>query len=481
MKKLILSIAALLLVLTVCFSVLAESNAPKVYDSLVNLLFATNNVTVTAKAEFSLDGEWFKTAEGTWKQDYSRSFRELTLRAPKADGSERKNGYTILTEDDKLYLMETFTPGIYKAGGTANRQCIFRNTVETEMLINLGRALMANTDLFLGSGALTETAEGQTHLVLGPDTPAVFNAALNEAARFAVKRYFDVDYDIIGKDNGASIYSYSTKTQGLLYAMKEVSVQKVDITAACDANGDLQHVEGNVSLYVSTAADGVHQLDVKLQLDATDRGATMVKKFNPADYQVNLSELDSMSGNGDGYSYEDAGNEEYGYEAPAVSDADLLDDIGFRALQLWSESACDMKSVTSTNLNRHKDEYEIDLTNGNGSIWRTFFKQDGRFSSMRAEPNDWQVEISKYNYDSTPDAETDEKVKSFLMDFLQKATPEVLNSVSDLKAEWTYEANGAVYAQYNEYPLNQQGDGVLLVVRISPNMQIEYYSCTTNC
>ena len=140
-----------------------------------------------------------------------------------------------------------------------------------------------------------------------------------------------------------------------------------------------------------------------------------------------------------------------------------------------------MKSVTNTNLNRHKDEYEIDLMNGNGSIWRTFFKQDGRFSSMQAEPNDWQVEISKYNYDSTPDAETDEKVKSFLMDFLQKATPEVLNSVNDLKAEWTYEANGAVYAQYNEYPLNQQGDGVLLVVRISPNMQIEYYSCTANC
>ena len=481
MKKLILSIAALLLALTVCFTVLAESNAPKVYDSLVNLLFATNNVTVTAKAEFSLDGEWFKTAEGTWKQDFSRSFRELTLRAPKADGSERKNGYTIITEDDKLFLMETFTPGIYKAGGTASRQCIFRNTVETEMLINLGRALMANTDMFLGSGALTENAEGQTHLVLGPDASAVFNAALNEAARFAVKRYFDIDYDIIGKENGASLYSYNTKTQGLLYSMKDVSVQKVDITATCDANGDLQHVEGTVALYVSTAADGVHQLDVKLQLDATDRGATMVKKFNPADYQVNLSELDSMSGNGDGYSYEDAGNEEYGYEAPAVSDADLLDDIGFRALQLWSETACDMKSVTNTNLNRHKDEYEIDLMNGNGSIWRTFFKQDGRFSSMQAEPNDWQVEISKYNYDSTPDAETDEKVKSFLMDFLQKATPEVLNSVNDLKAEWTYEANGAVYAQYNEYPLNQQGDGVLLVVRISPNMQIEYYSCTANC
>lgn len=484
MKKLILCLGALLLALSVCLTVLAESNAPKVYESLVNLLFATNNVTVTAKAEFSLDGEWFKTAEGTWKQDFSRSYRELILRAPKADGSERRNGYTILTEDEKLYLMEVFTPGIYKAGNTASRQSILRGTVETEMMISLGRALMANTDLFLGSNALTETADGQTHLVLGADVPAVLNAALNQAVRFAGKRYFDVDYDLVGKDNGVSLFSYNTKAKGLLYTMKEVAMQKADITATCDANGDLQHAEGLVSLYVSTAADGVHQLDIKLQLDATDRGTTMVQKFNPDDYQVNLSEIDSMGGAyiDDGFTGEDYGENsgEEVMETPAVSDADLLDNIGIRAAEIWAETACDMRSVTNVNLNRHGDDYEVDLTNGTGSVWKTYFKQDGRFSSMQAEPNDWQVEISKYTYDSTPDAATDEKVKDFLMNFLGKATPEVLGRVNDLKMEWIYEANGAVYAQYNEYPLNQNGDGVLLVVRISPNMQVEYYSCTAN-
>ena len=485
MKKLILCLAALLLALTVCFTVLAESNTPKVYDSLINLLFATNNVTVTAKAEFSLDGEWFKTAEGTWRQDYSRSFRELVLRAPKADGSERRNGYTIVTEDEKLYLMEAFTPGVYKEGNNAARQSIFRNTVETDMMINLGRALMANPDLFLGSGALTETAEGQTHLVLGTDISPVFNAALNQAARFAGKRYFDVDYDIIGKDSGAAFNGYNTKTKGLLYTMCDVSVKNADITAACDANGDLQHAEGTVSLYVSTVTDGVHQLDIKLQMDVTDRGTTMVRKFNPADFQVKLS--DSYSP--DTYGMEAFGGADYGegefideeaMETPHISDAELLDNIGIRAAEIWSQSACDMRSVTGVNLNRHGEDYEVDLTNGTGSVWKTYFKQDGRFSSMQAEPNDWQVEISKYNYDSAPDAATDEKVKTFLMNFMEKTTPEVLGQVNDLKMEWIYEANGAVYAQYNEYPLNQNGDGVLLVVRISPEMQVEYYSCTAN-
>ncbi len=482
MKKLVLSLAALLLALTVCFSVLAEGNAPKAYESLVNLLFATNNVTVTAKAEFSLDGEWFKTAEGTWKQDYTRSFRELVLRAPKADGSERRNGYTILTEDEKLYLMEAFTPGIYRTGITASRQAIFRSTAETEMLIKMGGALLANADLFLGSGALTETEDGKTHLVMGAETPTVFNAVLNQAAQFAGKRYFDVDYDRINKDSGVSLSSYNTKTQGILNSMRDVSMRSADITVTNDANGDLQHVEGVVSLYVATAADGVHQLDITLQMDAADRGATMVRPFNPDDYQVKLSEADSMGG---AYDYE-AGSEYYGeytedpMETPYTSDAGLLDDIGIRAAEIWSQTACDMRSVTNVNLNRHGDDYEVDLTNGKGSVWKTYFKQDGRFSSMQAEPNDWQVEISKYTYDATPDAATDEKVKTFLMDFMGKATPEVLGQVNDLKMEWIYEANGAVYAQYNEYPLNQNGDGVLLVVRISPNMQVEYYSCTAN-
>ena len=75
MKKLILCMIAALMALTACFSVLADDKGPvnnSPYDSVANLLFNTSNVTLTAKAEFSLDGEWFKTAEGTWKQDGDR-------------------------------------------------------------------------------------------------------------------------------------------------------------------------------------------------------------------------------------------------------------------------------------------------------------------------------------------------------------------------------------------------------------------------
>ena len=139
-----------------------------------------------------------------------------------------------------------------------------------------------------------------------------------------------------------------------------------------------------------------------------------------------------------------------------------------------------MTVATSVDFGEREDDYEVDIADGKGSMWKTFFKKDGSFSSMQAEPNDWQTDLNKYTYNPSPDAAADAKAKAFLMDFMENVTPDALGIVKDLKMEWIYEVNGAVYAQYNEYPLNQQGNGVLLVVRMSPEMRVEYYSCTAN-
>lgn len=480
MKKLILCMIAALMALTACFSVLADDKDPvnnSPYDSVANLLFNTSNVTLTAKAEFSLDGEWFKTAEGTWKQDFSRSFRELILRSPKADGTERRNGYTVVTEDDKLYLMEVFTPGIYRTGGTAIRNSLLRKTVRAEQMVKLGSALMANADLVLGQGAVTDTADS-FRIELGSEVPDLVNTALNQLAGFAAKRYFGLDYDEIRTDNQVPMSAYMTKSQALLYSMKELSIRQAAITATKDGNGGIKHVEGTVSLYVSTAADGVHQLDITLQADVTDVGATMVKKFDPQDYNVTRTPEETGF-----YTTNDFGEESSILEDAAsslITDTAVCDRIGREAMEAWEESGFDMRAVTSVSFEEHSNNYEVSLEDGNGSVWKTFFRKDGSFSSMQAEPNDWQADISKYTYEPTPDAASDKAAKEFMMAFLKKVTPNVLKEVKDLKMEWIYEKNGAVYAQYNEYPLNQQGKGVLLVVRMSPEMQVEYYSCTSN-
>ena len=95
MKKRIALTLALAMIL-VSVSAFAETPVRKMYDSVFNLLFDTNNVTLTGHAEFSLDGEWFKTADAVYIQDGVNSRFDWKLLSPRWDGSERESGYTVI-------------------------------------------------------------------------------------------------------------------------------------------------------------------------------------------------------------------------------------------------------------------------------------------------------------------------------------------------------------------------------------------------
>ena len=474
MKKWTVIILAALLALVISAAALENEPAAELIEKAQELLLHTDNVTLNVNAEFSLDGVWFKTAEGTWKQDGDRSFRELVLKAPKADGSERRNGYTIVTDAERLYLMEAFTPGVYRNGFTAGRRSILRNTVELNAMFGLAKALasQAGSDLVLGSGAITRTAEGDILIKLDDRVPELANAALNQFAWFAAKRYFNMDYDRMRADGSLSLYNYATVTEGLLYAMQSVSFRNAEITVKTDAEGRLQHAEGSIGLYVNTAADGPKQLDVSFRADVTDLGSTRVRKFDPADYNVVQAQDEAMIG-------ADAG-EEIGGELPAENGA-LIDEISLRAMEIWAETGYDMTDIVSVGCRMEGNRYVVSLEGQNPGAKKAFFTLDGQFTGIQAEPNDWQNEDSAaYAFDPEPDAELDRKAKEFLMDFLKKASPEISGSVKDLKVEWIYETGNAAYAQYHEEPLDQENDGVLLVIRLIPQMRVEYYSCVSN-
>ena len=473
MKKLVIVLTAALLALVICAAALAENAASDLYESVADLLFRTNNVTLNATVEFSLDGTWFKTAEGTWKQDMDRSNRQLILRSPKMDGTERRNGYTIVCAGEKIYLMEVFTPGVYREGGTSARTSILRRSVEAEQMIRLAGALAGEANLLLGGNAVTKTADGEISFRLGEDAPSLVNSVLNQAVRFAAKRYFNMDYDRLSLDNGLSMNSFTTVSEGILYAMRNVTLRKAELRMKPDANGGVQHVEGEICLYLETAVDGIHQLDVTFRADVSDRGTTMVKKFDPADYNVTPAEDYADLGWDGGEVYPEE------YDTEDVSQ-EMMDDFVRRAENIWSRTGFDAASAGAV-FSVSGNVCNVEFTGGNGMARRTSFMKDGRFLGIEAEPNDWQrVNISQYTYDPVPDPETDRAAREFLMGFLKEFSPEMLDVVKELKMEWIYEVNGAVYAQYNEYPLSQETDGVLFVVRLSPEMRIEYYSCVSN-
>ena len=475
MKKLVVTMLAALLALMICMAALAESDASGLYDAAVRLLFRTKNVTLKAKAEFSLDGEWFKTAEGTWMQDGERSFRQLILRSPKWDGTERQNGYTIVMAGNdwsignNYYLIEEFNPTYYKSGTATPRDSILRRTIETEQLISLGGALASQADLLLGEGAVTKTAEGDYRIELGENVSVLVNAALNEAARFAAKRYFDIDYDQMAANSEAASFNFRTPTEGLLYTMKSITLRKASATVKTDENGDLQHIEGEIGLFVETVREGIRLLDITFTADVSDAGTTMVKKFNPDDY--NVVEYDPAS--------------EYGaYDGEPVlpeGDGETLDALIEDATETWPKTGYDLSSLQGNSAYLLSDRYEIYL-DGDGITWKSLYNLDGGLMTLETDLKPWQVvDNSEYGYDIQPDPETDKNAKALMMGFIRDVNPALLEFVKDLKAEWTYETDGETFAQYCEYPMDPEGDeGVLFIVKLSPELRIEYYSCESN-
>lgn len=289
MKKTWMVLTAALMTLIICAVALANQAAMELYDKTTDLLFNTSNVTLKAHAELSLNGDWFKTVDGEWQVDGSRSFRQLLLTSPKRDGSERKNGYTIVTDKTDLYLMEVFTPGVYRKGYTGDRKALLRSTVESKHLISLGSALSSQADLFFGKDTIAKSEDGEYRISLDENVPELMNAALNQLARFAAKRYFEIDYDRVLTDRGMSLFNYGTVTEGILYTMQGISMRKADITLKADENGVLSLAEGVVGLNLQTARDGIIPLDITFRVEVSDLGSTSVKPFNPKDYDVVLA------------------------------------------------------------------------------------------------------------------------------------------------------------------------------------------------
>ena len=287
MKKTFTALAAAALALLLIATVIAELTTNDLYDNLTDLLFYTSNVTLKAKIDFALNGKWFKTADVTLLQDGSRSYRQMLLTSPKSDGTELKNGYTIVTDGDALYVMDVYAAGTYRSGAAGARNSLLRRSVETESLTRLGAVIASHADILLGKDAITQAGDGIYSLQLGTDTPAAVNAVINQLARFAAKRYFNLDYDRMNADNyNLHAENFGTVTDGIVWTMKNLSVREANLTAIVDENGDLRNTDGKIVLDLETVADGVKMLEITIDLEISDIFKTNVEPFDPDHYGV---------------------------------------------------------------------------------------------------------------------------------------------------------------------------------------------------
>lgn len=455
MKKLMISLGALLLVLALCFAVMAENSTPatELYDSLTKILFTDDNVTLTGTAKFSLDGVWFKTADITLKQDGNQSYRELALSGSRLDGTAQKNGYQIVTDGTTVYVMETVRPGIYRTGTTSEHTSLIRNTRETEQLISLGRAFTASADLLLGKDILTETPEGDLRFEFKDLESDLLNAVTNQVFQFAARRYFDNEYDSYAVDRHARIEDYVSVTQGILFTAKSVSLKQALVNVKRDENGLPKYMEGEITLNLKTAGKGDRTLDISFQMNVKDLGKTKVKRFDPKEYDV-ISEREMAQG-----------------EPMYIDESDLnaTERAALRALGL---AGFDRNNIVYMGY-QSMDDGSGEVSFGGAEGWEETFQidEDGKVTAMDMDSAEWKNgSDDQFTKDSQPDAETDEKVKAFLKDFLQEVNPDLVKTVDGLKAEWMYKRYEHVYAKY------AGEDAATFVVRVEPEMRAEAMS-----
>lgn len=455
MKKLTISLCTALLVLAVCFAVLAENSTPatELYDSLTNLLFYNDNVTLTGTAKFSLDGVWFKTADITLKQDGNQSYRELALSGSRLDGTAQKNGYQIVTDGTTVYVMETVRPGIYRTGTTSEHTSLIRNTRETEQLISLGRAFTASADLLLGKDILTETPEGDLRFEFKDLESDLLNAVTNQVFQFAARRYFDNEYDSYAVDRHARIEDYVSVTQGILFTAQSVSLKQALVNVKRDENGLPKYLEGEITLNLKTAGKGDRKLDISFQMNMKDLGKTKVKRFDPKEYDV-ISEREMAQG-----------------EPMYIDESDLnaTERAALRALGL---AGFDRNNIVYMGY-QSMDDGSGEVSFGGAEGWEETFLIDagGKVTAMDMDSAEWKNgSDDQFTKDSQPDAETDEKVKAFLKDFLQEVNPDLVKTVDGLKAEWLYKRYEHVYVKY------AGEDAATFVVRVEPEMRAEAMS-----
>ena len=466
MKKTIILLLACLLTLALAAGAAAESEKPltALCDAAFELLFETGNVTLTGEANFSLDGSWFKTAKAKYIQDGDRSFWELKLSSPRKDRTIRENGYTVIADGSKIYVMEVYTPGVYKTGTSTPQSTILRESVQMDLMKILVRAAAGRMESAENSAVRVEKQENGLRIEADGPLPEEDSLALNLLAEYGAKRYFLTDYDKIGAWRTDRMSNYLTVTEGILGCTNSVALKHAEATVQLDAEGQIEAVDGSAVLLLDTAADGEHTLEITLQAAVSERGTSHVGSFVPGEYNVTLAE-----GSMDIEDVDNSGLDER-------TEAKLVN----QTKELWTRAGYSLNSTVFGYAYRQNGRYCTDLVdNSTGFTLSCVSNVAGKVLELGQPLGSWRQKVFNYD-DPYQDTETAEKAAGKVMEYLREINPEDMKRVDRLKLECWSEDGGELYFEFCEDPLAQDWDGVLVIVKVRPEWQVVYYSCLSN-
>lgn len=174
MKRIVALILAFTLLATCA---LAESAVGKLFDAAVDLAYDTHNVTLTAKADFTWDGESFKTMRASYKQDDFNSLLDYMLDTPKPDGTVYTGGYTVLGLGRNVYANETYWGNYYYDSAQVESDTVLTSNAKVRYMLGLARTLAVTAEGLGVSVMDVNDAGTEYHFEVG-DLPAYIDDAV---------------------------------------------------------------------------------------------------------------------------------------------------------------------------------------------------------------------------------------------------------------------------------------------------------------
>ncbi len=269
------------------------------------LLFHTNNVTLDGRAEFSRDGERFKTVKAHYVQDGYSSVWDYRLFTPRNTELEqemlgdRETGFTVYGNDagdwTDVYVVNVIKPGIYYSGTDSRQNTLVRTSAFMNQIVALTKIVANQAEPLLGEGAVTVVTDNHAGRVVKitldeNNISELMNTAFNFSAQAVITRAFKNDgesydqrpWNMNDEDFWRSDTNWSTVANGLAYGTRSFALRSVDITVTTDGNSRLRNIEGSLSVEPDMGEAASHRVDIEFSIAASDYGDSNVTAFDPA-------------------------------------------------------------------------------------------------------------------------------------------------------------------------------------------------------
>ena len=444
----LLAVILLALFLTPAFGAESETRLSALIDTGSELLFDTSNVTITGKAEFRYDGTRFKTAEIRYVQSDYNSFWQEKLFTPREYSSDRETGFTVISNDGDIAVMEPYTPGTYRTGWDDPQNTIIHESLESRLLVSFLKtaARLAEPDI---SKYITTHDNGWTLTLTGEQVPDLLNEALLMSGRFVAKRLFNVDYDVGLHDR--SDWSITSTTREIIFMTESCAVNEASVDFRFDDHGRLSEISGRAVIDLHDTDREIHELGADFELQIGDYGTSIVRNFDPEEYQVIPKKRGSQQ-----------------QEQPV--DTEQLEKLEKRAKEVVKAAGFSCA-----------DRLEIDNVYINDGEWQLSFKDP----EDEASPGFWVqitdignvLHISSMNDSwrqddpSSANAEVTEEVMEQLRQFVKLANPAF--DFGELFVTEQEAIDDTLYVILEE----SEPTGLVLIVQLAPTLRIEEYTC----